>query len=453
MKFQKGILILLVIIMALSVFVPDVEAYPTNFGKWRIDYVNDLVTEYKLLTEEEAKVININDTVNLDFVLNIIARYHFSQKYKNASLDFEALNAEDYCKRNNILNVPKGANIILDLTSKVSRAEFLSYVVNAINKKDILEINNISDGAIPDIEENEYKSSIYLAYKYGLICGVDSLGTFLPNRNITYNEVFIIMNRLLNPNLRQTVSLYSGDDIEVQSDIYPMYYRNNTKGLDITITKERYYDTDCYVADIKMINPAHIKTIYSDGKWSNLGCEASTFNSKFVNSIFMVNGDFRNTEYGEKLGIVRNRQIVNDKKFSSALGMDLEGNLVKVKADNAQTVLNMAIRDTWTFGPWLIENSKIVKNLNNEARAPRTFIGQIEREDRVIEYVIVVADGRSKENAGLTIQQCADILFEKNCDIGYNLDGGGSSIMLFMGNVLNDPCYGERADIDYIYIK
>ena len=51
------------------------------------------------------------------------------------------------------------------------------------------------------------------------------------------------------------------------------------------------------------------------------------------------------------------------------------------------------------------------------------------------------------------MKDCATILKEKNCHIGYNLDGGGSSVMMFNGKVLNDPCYGERADIDYIYIK
>lgn len=451
MKFQKGIIVLLVIVMVLSTFVPTVEAYPTNFGKWKIDYVNDLVSEYGLFTEEEVKGVDINQKVNLDFVLKTLSRYHYLQKNKKASLSSVSFDYVAYSKSTGILGIPNGASVKLDLTSKVSRAEFLYYVINAVNEKEMVEINNISDGIIPDIANHKYKDSIYAAYRYGLICGVDKLGTFIPNRDITYNEVFIIMNRLLNANLRQTVSLYQGDEIVINTAGYPKYYKNETKGLEITITKERYYQSDCYIANIKLTNPAHIKTIYSDGRWTNLGCEISTFDKR-VQSIFMVNGDFRNAEYGAKLGIVRNSQIVNDNKFNGVLGMDKKGNLVKVTANNAQTVLNMGIRDTWTFGPWLVENGKAL-NLDNETKHPRTFIGQVKRNDGVIEYVIVVADGRMVQNAGLTNLEMANILVEKNCYIGYNLDGGGSSAMMFMGQVLNYPCYGERADIDYIYIK
>lgn len=46
------------------------------------------------------------------------------------------------------------------------------------------------------------------------------------------------------------------------------------------------------------------------------------------------------------------------------------------------------------------------------------------------------------------------ILLDKGCRIGFNLDGGGSSVMLFQGKVVNRPSDGEqRENADYIYIK
>lgn len=426
-----------------------VEAYPTNYGEYSIDYVNDLDVKYGIVTEDEIQALseNINEEIDLGYVLTLMARVHYLEKHPNVTLKSVPKDTVKYCIDNGIFD-----DCLENYDVPLTRGAFAYLVTNAIKDKNMLEINNIADGVIPDVESDYfYKDAVYKCYKYGLICGVDGKGTFDTETPITVYQTFIVLNRVMNPNLRQAVSLYNGDNIEVQSVEYPMYYKNITKGLEINITKERHYETDCYVANIKMNNPAHIKTIYSDLEWSGLGCEISTFN-KSINSIFMVNGDFRNKEFGEGLGIVRNRMIVNDKKFNKVLAMDLEGNLVKVNETSAQAVLNQGIRDTWTFGPWLIENSKVL-NVNNEARAPRTFIGQVNREDGILEYVIVVADGRSLTNAGLTMKECANILEMNHCDIGYNLDGGGSSVMMFMGKVLNDPCYGERADIDYIYIK
>lgn len=447
---KKVISLCLCFLLLMGCFIfpkEEVEAYPTNYGEWDIDYVNDLNTKYNLVTEEELNSVDVNDEITLDFVLTLLARLHYTENNSNSDISKVPKDTVKYCVDNGIFD-----DALDNYNVPLTRGAFVYLLINAIREKDMLEINNISDGVIPDIEADYfYGDAVYQAYRYGLICGVDVQGTFMHETPITVYQTFVVLNRVLNPNLRQSVSLYKGDEIIVQSDNYPMQYKNISKGIEINITKERHYDTDCYVADIQMINPAHIKTIYSDLEWTNLGCEISTFDKR-VNSIFMVNGDFRNAEFGENLGIVRNRQVVNDKAFKNVLAMSMDGNLKKISANNAQSVIDMGIRDTWTFGPWLIENSKVLK-LHDEARAPRTFIGQINRIDGVIEYVIVVADGRSDTNAGLTIQQCANIMDEKNCDIAYNLDGGGSSVMMFMGKVLNDPCYGERADIDYIYIK
>ena len=446
-KFVNFSLALVLLFVCFVSFSQPAHAYPTNWGEYSIDYVNDLNTKYQIVTQEEIDSINQNEEASLDFVLKLFARIHYLAEHPNSNIKNVPKNYIKYCIDNGIFN-----DSLENYDVPLTKGAFAEMLINTISNREMLEINVVKDGVIPDIKEDyTYKDAVYKAYRYGFFNGTDSMGTFDHESPIIYNHVFVIANRILNPNLRTTTSLYYGDDISIQSESYPMTYVNKNKGLEIEITKERHYETDNYVAHIKMTNPAHIKTIYSDLEWTNLGCEISTFNKR-INSIFMVNGDFRNAEFGEKLGIVRNRMVVNNKKFNNVLGMDMNGNLKKVYATNAAKVLESNIRDTWTFGPWLIENGRI-KDVNNEARAPRTFIGQVKRTDNILEYVIVVADGRSDTNAGLTMKECANILKEKNCHIGYNLDGGGSSVMMFNGKVLNDPCYGERADIDYIYIK
>ena len=54
----------------------------------------------------------------------------------------------------------------------------------------------------------------------------------------------------------------------------------------------------------------------------------------------------------------------------------------------------------------------------------------------------------------LSNYEMGQILEKLGVDIGYNLDGGGSSVMMFDDKLISRPSGGYfRADIDYIYIK
>lgn len=83
---------------------------------------------------------------------------------------------------------------------------------------------------------------------------------------------------------------------------------------------------------------------------------------------------------------------------------------------------------------------------------PRTAIGQIS----ALHYLVIVSDGRTSESAGLTLYQLATLFAQRGCTVAYNLDGGGSSTMVFNGNVVNNPTSGrsitERAVSDIVYI-
>ena len=88
------------------------------------------------------------------------------------------------------------------------------------------------------------------------------------------------------------------------------------------------------------------------------------------------------------------------------------------------------------------------------ASNPRTAIGILGEKH----YVYVVSDGRTEESAGLSLYELSEFLQELGCKTAYNLDGGGSSTMVFQGEVVNKPTTGgdrisERAVSDIVYIK
>ena len=69
------------------------------------------------------------------------------------------------------------------------------------------------------------------------------------------------------------------------------------------------------------------------------------------------------------------------------------------------------------------------------ASNPRTAIGIVDP----LHYVFVVSDGRTKASEGLSLRELAQIMQELGVKTAYNLDGGGSSTMVFQGRVVNNP--------------
>lgn len=112
----------------------------------------------------------------------------------------------------------------------------------------------------------------------------------------------------------------------------------------------------------------------------------------------------------------------------------------------------------FSFGPALVVDGEITVTREDEvgkamADNPRTAIGMIEPGH----YIFLVSDGRTRQSEGLTLLQLAEFMQSLGVTTAYNLDGGGSSTMVFMGEVLNSPTTNgrkitERSVSDIVYI-
>lgn len=101
-------------------------------------------------------------------------------------------------------------------------------------------------------------------------------------------------------------------------------------------------------------------------------------------------------------------------------------------------------------GPLLLEDGKINVRTAEEniagdiakGRAPRTAVGL--KKDGTL--LILVVDGRNKDSAGLTLTELAQYFLRLGARDAVNFDGGGSSVMVVKGKVVNKPSDGrERA--------
>ena len=114
---------------------------------------------------------------------------------------------------------------------------------------------------------------------------------------------------------------------------------------------------------------------------------------------------------------------------------------------NGATAKELRKKGAWDvlcFGPILLREGQITdqtvridKRLGND---PRSGIGMVEPGH----YVAIVMQGRSKESKGCKLTYFARLFQEKGCDIAFNLDGGGTASMIFMGELLNVNAYEEH---------
>ena len=176
------------------------------------------------------------------------------------------------------------------------------------------------------------------------------------------------------------------------------------------------------------------------------------------NAIFAINGDyygFRDNGYVLRNGVVY-RDSAREAGDDQALVIDQEGNL-SVISENEVSMDSLS--SNWqilSFGPTLVENGVITVDSSSEVGQakesnPRTAIGQISAGH----YLVIVSDGRTDESEGLSLLELAQEFQERGCSVAYNLDGGGSSTMVFNGEVVNNPTDGrsmeEREVSDIVY--
>lgn len=243
-------------------------------------------------------------------------------------------------------------------------------------------------------------------------------------------------------------------------------HSNDNVSLSVTekVFTSGRYKTTYFVVDIKVSSVEHVKTVLASGeKFSTNTVETVANLATANNAIFAINGDGCGQSNRSKGYLVRNgityRSTARTSGDTEALVVYGDGNMEII--DEKETTL-ASVTNKWhvfSFGPALINNSKISVGVEQEianqtmADNPRTAIGMVEP----LHYVIIVGNGRTSVDKGLTLYQLAQALAYEGCTLGYNLDGGGSSTIWFKGEVLNYPTthgsYKEREVSDIVYIE
>lgn len=266
----------------------------------------------------------------------------------------------------------------------------------------------------------------------------------------------------------QVVSALSSDTAAEETSSYDAAsgtYTSDSAVITVTKVTEGTGDDTVtyYVADVTIKDVSSLRTGFAKNQFGTNIIENTSVIAEENSAVFAINGDY----YGfRENGIeIRNGVIYRDEPARSGLAIYKDGTMrvYDETTTSAEELLEDGVWSTLSFGPALLEDGEIpsgidsvevdtnVGNHSIQGNQPRTGIGMISANH----FIFIVADGRSAGySRGVTLPAFAALFEKYGCTDAYNLDGGGSSTMYFLGNVVNNPLGKgkERGVSDILYI-
>lgn len=246
---------------------------------------------------------------------------------------------------------------------------------------------------------------------------------------------------------------------EVLSEDFDGYDSYSDENISITVTEYSLNDTQIYVADVSVTSAEYLKTAFAKASYGKNITDETSQIAADNEAILAINGDYYGVQ--ESGYVIRNGVIY---RATSETAEDIacfyaDGSMqIRNTAEvSAQELLDEGVWQVLSFGPALVQDGLVCVSEDDEVDKakgsnPRTAIGMIDNNH----YIFVVADGRTDESEGLSLIELAEFMESLGVSCAYNLDGGGSSTMYFMGQVVNNPTSGgsikERSVSDIVYI-
>lgn len=231
-------------------------------------------------------------------------------------------------------------------------------------------------------------------------------------------------------------------------------YKDDT--LHVTIENIEQDDSIYHVAHVEITDPTQLRTALSSDPGDKVKAVPSVIANAY-NAVVAINGDsylFRDQGY-----IVRQGQVLR-KSGSTDLDMliidtagDFHALRKPTRASISDALKAYKVAQCLVFGPVLVLDGVAQTVYNSygfaaQDKSPRTAIGQV----GPLSYVLVVVDGRQDNSHGVTHKQLAEFMAKLGCKAAINLDGGGSSTMVFHGKVFNSVSEDSEREIsDIIY--
>ena len=224
-------------------------------------------------------------------------------------------------------------------------------------------------------------------------------------------------------------------------------YQSSTLFMEITqhTGKASNMEFPYYVADIRMRADEFRTGFGHESRSGMTSADAMSIAARYK-AVLMVTGDnILNMDREKKGVLIRDGWTYNNAKKADILvwhpdrlAMEL---VPKDKITSAQNIAEGGVENVISFGPILIQDGvktgkRTLENNWLYKVNPRVGVGMQEPGH----FIVVVGGYRSdnpRANLGWTLTEFADVMEELGCRQAYNVDGGVSACMIFMGERLN----------------
>lgn len=235
------------------------------------------------------------------------------------------------------------------------------------------------------------------------------------------------------------------------------------KGIRVKTANINLFDSpqQIYILDI---DTARAKVNYRVGMPGYM--EKTSVQAKEKNAIAAINGSFFNN-HSKPLGDSRHLIMIDGKVLAHTYAKEyntrangsvtINNNHVGISdwSKEKEEQISQTAENVLVSGPLIIDDNKTIELTSfssNSKRHPRSFIAFVGGH-----LLLVVVDGRSKNAAGMTLQEVSIFGKALGCNDILNLDGGGSSTLFVKGydkdEIVNIPSDGsERAVKGIFYI-
>lgn len=219
--------------------------------------------------------------------------------------------------------------------------------------------------------------------------------------------------------------------------------------INVTVTMVQENGVTYYLAGIYMTDLKYFRTAFANDEFDN-GSETTPAIAKNNNAIIAINGDYCSYNKGP---VLRNGVLYRDQNYRDVLVMYNDGTMETYTKDefDMEAAQSKGAYQIWTFGPMLLDGGQPMTEFNSSLGKlnPRTAVGYYEPGH----YCFIVVDGRQGDySKGMTFADLSQLFYDLGCKAAFNLDGGQTSEMAFMGEFANQPYHGGRAVSDILYI-
>ncbi len=229
--------------------------------------------------------------------------------------------------------------------------------------------------------------------------------------------------------------------------------------MTLSLTQYRENNTTLYAAEVTVSDPSVLQAGLAEDTFGRNITEPSSSMAQRLGAVLAVNGDY----YGARDSgyVLRNGQLLrsdpNPDREDLVITASGDFTFIREAEVPAQDLADQGAWQVFSFGPVLVRDGAIdvaedQEIVDSPPTSSRTALGQLGPGH----YLFVVSDGRTEASVGLSLYQLADFMLRMGCVSAYNLDGGGSSTMVYRGEVANQPTYSgeihERSVSDIVYL-